>query len=52
MVKLIAIVVLLALLYILLRYKNREEIQKGVVITVGGAFVIYLVTVVVMELMH
>ncbi|SHO58957.1 hypothetical protein [Vibrio quintilis] len=51
MVKLIVIVVLLALVYIL-RYKTSEERQKVAVITIVGAFAIYLVTVVVMELMH
>ncbi|MDW6004068.1 hypothetical protein [Vibrio mangrovi] len=52
MVRLIAIVALIALAYLLVRYQTRENIQKGIIAVLCGAFAIYLITVVVIELMR
>ncbi|ADT87108.1 hypothetical protein VFA_001529 [Vibrio furnissii CIP 102972] len=40
------------LAYFLIRYRTSEKLQKGVVITLGAAFVIYTVSVVVAELIR
>jgi hypothetical protein len=52
MVKLIAIVTLIAFAYVLIRYRTHEKLQKGIIIFLCGAFIVYLVTVVVIELMR
>ncbi|QMV14472.1 hypothetical protein Vspart_01727 [Vibrio spartinae] len=52
MVRLIAIIVLIALAYVLVRYDTRENIQKGIIVVLCSAFVIYLIAVVVSELIR
>lgn len=50
MIRILLIVVLFVLAFILIKYNTNERLQKGVVVTVLGAFVIYLVTLVATEL--
>lgn len=52
MIRLITIGLLIVLAYFLIRYRASEKLQKGVVITLGAAFVIYTVSVVVAELIR
>ncbi|WP_441257583.1 hypothetical protein ACS18Q_06930 [Vibrio sp. Vf1514] len=52
MSRLITIGLLIVLAYFLIRYRTSEKLQKGVVITLGAAFVIYTVSVVVAELIR
>ncbi|KFA97188.1 hypothetical protein L1D34_13865 [Vibrio mediterranei] len=52
MTRLIAIVFLVALAFLLFRYRTNEKVQKGVVITVLSAFVIYTATLVISELIR
>ncbi|WP_166434237.1 hypothetical protein [Vibrio viridaestus] len=52
MIRIIAIVVLIALAFVLVRYNTNQRLQKGVVITILAAFIIYLVTLVITELAH
>ncbi|EKO3389238.1 hypothetical protein [Vibrio fluvialis] len=50
MIRLITIGLLIVLAYFLIRYRTSEKVQKGVVMTLGAVFVIYIVSVVVAEL--
>ncbi|MDE1232381.1 hypothetical protein [Vibrio aestuarianus] len=50
MTRLITIVVLIALAFILVRFRTNEKLQKGVVITLLSAFVIYTASIVIVEL--
>ncbi|CAH8195902.1 MULTISPECIES: hypothetical protein [Vibrio] len=50
MTRLITIVVLIALAFILVRFRTNEKLQKGVVITLLSAFVIYTASIVIAEL--
>ncbi|MBY6196794.1 hypothetical protein [Vibrio hangzhouensis] len=52
MTRLIAIAFLVALAFFLFRYRTNEKVQKGVVIAVVSAFIIYTVTLVVTELLR
>ncbi|WP_202436400.1 hypothetical protein [Vibrio eleionomae] len=50
MTRLIAIVLLLAIAFLLIRYRTNARLQKGVVITIFSALILYTVSVVIMEL--
>ncbi|MEI8671023.1 hypothetical protein P4S52_02425 [Vibrio sp. SA48] len=50
MTRLITIVVLITLAFILVRFRTNEKLQKGVVITLLSAFVIYTASIVIAEL--
>ncbi len=52
MTRLIAIAVLLVIVVVLIRYRANEKLQKGVVVAVVGATVVYVVSVFVMELIR
>lgn len=50
MTRLITIVVLIALAFILVRFRTNEKLQKGVVIALLSAFAIYTASIVIAEL--
>ncbi|CAH0539637.1 hypothetical protein [Vibrio marisflavi] len=50
MTRLIAIVLLSALAYLLFRYRTNEKLQKGAVIVLGSALLIYIASIVISEL--
>ncbi|MBD1558860.1 hypothetical protein HC752_18155 [Vibrio sp. S9_S30] len=52
MTRLIAIAVLIIIAVLLFRYRTNEKLQKGVILASILGFVIYVVSVVTMELMH
>ncbi|GAL19124.1 hypothetical protein ACPV5O_10285 [Vibrio maritimus] len=52
MTRLLAIAFLVVLAFMLFRYRTNEKVQKGVVITVVSAFLIYTATLVVSELIR
>ncbi|AIU66573.1 hypothetical protein CKF94_06320 [Vibrio coralliilyticus] len=52
MTRLIAIVFLVALAFVLIRYRTNEKLQKYVVITLISGFLVYTATLVVTELMR
>ncbi|ANS85300.1 hypothetical protein RJD38_00045 [Vibrio scophthalmi] len=52
MTRLIAIVFLIALAYVLVRYRTNEKLQKYVVITLISGFVVYVTTLMITELMR
>ncbi|CAM3033664.1 hypothetical protein [Vibrio neptunius] len=52
MTRLIAIVFLVALAFVLIRYRTNEKLQKYVVITLISGFIIYTATLVVTELIR
>ncbi|MBN3494461.1 MULTISPECIES: hypothetical protein [Vibrio] len=52
MTRLIAIVFLVALAFVLIRYRTNEKLQKYVVTTLISGFIIYTVTLVVTELIR
>ncbi|GLT18594.1 hypothetical protein GCM10007938_23730 [Vibrio zhanjiangensis] len=52
MTRLIAIVLLAALAFVLIRYRTNEKLQKYVVMTLISGFLIYTTTLVVTELMR
>ncbi|MCG9597660.1 hypothetical protein L1D15_13120 [Vibrio sp. Isolate25] len=52
MTRLIAIVFLVALAFVLIRYRTNEKLQKYVVITLVSGFLVYTTTLVVTELMR
>ncbi|MDN3609821.1 hypothetical protein ACODM8_13905 [Vibrio ostreicida] len=52
MTKLIALVFLLALAYVLIRYRTSEKLQKYVAGTLISGFLIYTTTLVVSELIR
>ena len=52
MTRLIAIVFLVALAFVLIRYRTNEKLQKYVVITLVSGFLVYTTTLVVTELVR
>ncbi|MGF1740519.1 hypothetical protein L4C34_05440 [Vibrio profundum] len=52
MTRIIAIVLLAALAYLLVRYRTNEKLQKSVVIILGSALCVYTTYVVISELMR
>ncbi|QXO18781.1 MULTISPECIES: hypothetical protein [Vibrio] len=52
MIRLITIGVLIALAFFLIRYGTSEKAQKGIVVTLVAALVIYTISVVVTELIR
>ncbi|AIW19115.1 MULTISPECIES: hypothetical protein [Vibrio] len=52
MTRLIAIVFLVALAFVLIRYRTNEKLQKYVVVTLISGFLVYTATLVVTELMR
>ncbi|MGO1191579.1 MULTISPECIES: hypothetical protein [Vibrio] len=52
MTRLIAIVIFIALAYLLIRYQANAKLQKWAVISLSGAFLIYLMYVVISELIR
>ncbi|WP_164675278.1 hypothetical protein [Vibrio rhodolitus] len=52
MTRLIAIVFLIALAFVLVRYRTNEKLQKYVVITLLSGFLVYTASIMVTELMR
>jgi uncharacterized membrane protein len=52
MTRLIAIAVLVSLVVLLIRYRTNEKVQKGVVLSVVGVGVFYVISVFIMELLR
>ncbi|WP_260258592.1 hypothetical protein [Vibrio intestinalis] len=52
MTRLIAIVFLIALAFVIFRYRTNEKVQKWVVVTLVSGFLIYTASLVVTELMR
>lgn len=52
MVRLIAIAALFIIAYLLVRYRTNEKLQKGLIGTIIGGFLIYMCYVVISELMR
>ncbi|ENM5742702.1 hypothetical protein V9N60_001995 [Vibrio metoecus] len=52
MLRLIAIVLLIALAFILIRYRTNQKLQKGVVIVILATFVLYTTFLVISELIR
>lgn len=52
MTRLIAIAVLIALAFVLIRYRTSERLQKWVVITLLSGFLVYTVSLMVTELVR
>ncbi len=52
MTKLVALVVLMALAFIMVRYNTNAKVQKWVVISLVGSFAVYMTVVVISELMR
>ncbi|KJY70708.1 membrane protein [Vibrio coralliilyticus] len=52
MTRLIAIVFLVALAFVLIRYRTNEKLQKYVVVTLISGFLVYTATLVLTELMR
>ena len=50
MTRLIAIVFLLALAFVLFRYRTNEKVQKWVVIVIVSSFLLYTVSLMISEL--
>ncbi|MCW8334062.1 hypothetical protein [Vibrio paucivorans] len=50
MTRLVAIVFLSALAFLLIRYRANEKVQKGVVSTLVGGFLVYVATLMIAEL--
>ncbi|NOI99590.1 hypothetical protein FCV51_08200 [Vibrio kanaloae] len=50
MTRLIAIVFLLALAFVLFRYRTNEKVQKGVVIVIVSCFLLYTASLMISEL--
>ena len=50
MTRLIAIVFLLALAFVLFRYRTNEKVQKSVVIVIVGSFLLYTASLMFSEL--
>lgn len=50
MTRLIAIVFLLALAFVLFRYRTNEKLQKWVVIVIVSSFLLYTVSLMISEL--
>ncbi len=52
MIRILAIILLIAVAYVLIRYDSNERLRKGVVVTILGSLLIYIVFVVIAELAH
>ncbi|WP_167515601.1 hypothetical protein [Vibrio taketomensis] len=52
MTRLIAIVFLIAIAFVLIRYRTNEKLQKYVVITLVGGFLVYTASLMITELMR
>ncbi|MCE0492506.1 hypothetical protein [Vibrio salinus] len=52
MIRILAILVLIAVAYVLIRYDSNERLRKGVVTGILGALSVYIVIVVITELSH
>jgi len=52
MTRLIAIVFLIAIAFVLVRYRTSEKLQKYVVITLVSGFLIYTASIMITELMR
>ncbi|GHW43940.1 hypothetical protein VCSRO56_3385 [Vibrio cholerae] len=52
MVRLIAIALLIALAFVLIRYRTNEKLQKGVVILILATFVTYTAFLMISELIR
>ncbi|MBA5763072.1 hypothetical protein H2O73_11990 [Vibrio sp. 404] len=52
MTRLIAIVFLIAIAFVLVRYRTNEKLQKYVVITLVSGFLIYTASIMITELMR
>lgn len=52
MIRLISIVFLIALAYVLIRYRTNEKLQKYVVGVLVSAFFLYTTTVIITELIR
>ncbi|WP_167521307.1 hypothetical protein [Vibrio ponticus] len=52
MTRLIAIVFLIALAFVLIRYRTNEKLQKYVVITLISGFLVYTASIMITELMR
>ncbi|MEH0666106.1 hypothetical protein H4F18_00395 [Vibrio scophthalmi] len=52
MTRLLAIAFLVALAFVLIRYRTSEKLQKVVVVTLISGFLIYTVTLVITELIR
>ncbi len=52
MIRLLAIGVLIALAFVLFRYRTNEKVQKATVIVLVGAFLIYTASIMVAELIR
>ncbi|EGU41292.1 hypothetical protein VII00023_05717 [Vibrio ichthyoenteri ATCC 700023] len=52
MTRLIAIVFLIALAYVLVRYRTNEKLQKYVVVTLISGFLVYAATLMITELVR
>ncbi|MEH0741752.1 hypothetical protein H4F05_09510 [Vibrio cholerae] len=52
MTRLLAIAFLVALAFVLIRYRTSEKLQKAVVVTLISGFLIYTVTLVITELIR
>ncbi|EEY98144.1 MAG: hypothetical protein ACRCXG_11695 [Vibrio sp.] len=52
MVRLIAITLLIALAFVLIRYRTNEKLQKGVVIAILATFGLYTTFLVISELIR
>ncbi|CAM4434880.1 hypothetical protein ACPV5L_07915 [Vibrio astriarenae] len=50
MIRLISIVALIVIAFLLIRYRTNEKLQKIVVISVVGAFLVYAAGVMITEL--
>ncbi len=52
MTRLIAIVFLIAIAFVLIRYLTNEKLQKYVVLTLVGGFLVYTASLMITELMR
>ncbi|MGF1911801.1 hypothetical protein L4C38_20505 [Vibrio kasasachensis] len=52
MTRLIAIVFLIAIAFVFIRYRTNEKLQKYVVITLVSGFLVYASTLMITELMR
>ncbi|EOX4456590.1 hypothetical protein [Vibrio alginolyticus] len=52
MTRLLAIAVLIAVAFVLFRYRTNEKVQKATIITLIGAFLIYTASIMFAELIR
>jgi hypothetical protein len=50
MTRLITLFTLIGIAFLLIKYRANEKLQRGVVVTLIGVFIIYVITVVTSEL--